>query len=596
MASLHEAKQSLDKLFKAVDVKKVVCVDDDYKRWDVDKFKGAYKALSIESLEKIGILRPISKRNLPDNVLDDTLEEFWSDTSARNRTKIIESIEKAGGEIAPDTVTGLSDMISAKNCELLELTPTEWKEQKDDLLATAKIDKTLFLFDRDLSNDNSCDKDSGIRFLQEAISAHDKTFCGILSNTFRPEEEFDRWKEFAKNHNIDLNRFVLISKDHLNTDADRLGFARMVKLAVLNSPCQKLAEAVGQTVVDSVGSAHGELNKLNIYEFEDIVFRKSLTEGIWEPDTLFRIFGLYQKNAVHQKLKTDSNIKEQVQLIRSVVGIKTHPESFSSKETSWKIQRLEWYENAEQLNSYRIPLGLGDVFLNTADDTKYILLCQPCDLMVRSKGQRGSGVTEVYLAQIINAREDAAGVFELKYFDENTGKSMFIKFGKKHAVYLNVLDLCAMTEDGLARYPITEADGELLIPSWQQRLEGLKPSFEKCLTSLASDNAILNNLIAAENKVVVAQREVESEARSVETPEEKKPSPVETLKLQMESTILPSSGERLFVGTYNGQTISYECQRIGRLLSPYADAALTAFHAFLARPAFSVDLGREETS
>jgi hypothetical protein len=38
--------------------------------------------------------------------------------------------------------------------------------------------------------------------------------------------------------------------------------------------------------------------------------------------------------------------------------------------------------------------------------------------------------------------------------------------------------------------------------------------------------------------------------------------------------------------------ISYDCERVGRLSSSYADAALTAFHTHEARAAHEHDLGR----
>ena len=65
------------------------------------------------------------------------------------------------------------------------------------------------------------------------------------------------------------------------------------------------------------------------------------------------------------------------------------------------LQRLERYELAEYLNSHYIPIELGDIFQKMGDSAKrYVLLAQPCDLMVRTDGKRNPFINEGVLGNL----------------------------------------------------------------------------------------------------------------------------------------------------------------------------------------------------
>ena len=53
-----------------------------------------------------------------------------------------------------------------------------------------------------------------------------------------------------------------------------------------------------------------------------------------------------------------------------------------------RIQRYETYESDGELNGFHVPIELGDIFEKVTNRRRYILLMQPCDLMVRGNGKR----------------------------------------------------------------------------------------------------------------------------------------------------------------------------------------------------------------
>jgi hypothetical protein len=58
------------------------------------------------------------------------------------------------------------------------------------------------------------------------------------------------------------------------------------------------------------------------------------------------------------------------------------PTQITPSFNTWKIQRMELYEDSEYLNPYCLPIELGDIFEKSGGASKqYILLSQACDLM-----------------------------------------------------------------------------------------------------------------------------------------------------------------------------------------------------------------------
>ena len=234
---------------------------------------------------------------------------------------------------------------------------------------------------------------------------------------------------------------------------------------------------------------------------------------------------------------------------------------------SWRIQRRELYEDAEHLNRYHLPLELGDIFLRPNGGAQFILLAQPCDLMLREdqKGERRPGATEVMLARVVKDRpgHPSDGYEELSYYDADTGESRYVDFRKAEAVKLCILDLCVYQIDGSATLVLGDTAPERIIPVWRMHYDALVKDFEKAIERYKT--------------LLDALPKDASQARSV-------------AQVMM---VPSSSNQNLFKGKIAQNRISYDVRRIGRLNQPRAAALYNRFAQYSSRAAFEVDFGRE---
>ena len=187
---------------------------------------------------------------------------------------------------------------------------------------------------------------------RDAFTYQVDPLCGLLSQAYTIDQEFDSWQQVAKDHNLETHQFVLIAKER--PDRQLLGFATQIKLTVLNKHCNELKEHAINLLQAAHEQAANDLRSINIYDFEHIVFRSSHREGVWEPDTLFRIFGLYHRRATRQRAKGSHNLIKGATAIRRVSNLPNANDTIL-RDQSWKIQRLEFYDEAEHLNAHYLP-------------------------------------------------------------------------------------------------------------------------------------------------------------------------------------------------------------------------------------------------
>lgn len=544
---VNASKESLKSLFNALGIKRVICVDDEYVALPADEIYGLCVEIGADACAKITELAVDFSRS--PNIWRANFNRFWQNANEKVKVQISNSLQTSSGKEFT-SISPLTDLLDF--CDFQVKTPAEWHAEKDQLLIDAATIPTLFLFDRDLSNAKEGD-DGGIALLRDAIKNED-AICGMLSHHFTLENEQQTWQDFVK-EGIPGDRFILISKQHVQEDK-QLGFVRMVKLMILNGPSKELTNLLADRMREGINAASESVSAINVYDLEHIIFRKSSLEGIWEADTLFRILSLYQKKELRKKSEQHTAIHEHVSKIRKVLNVKTHEDYSFSTETSWAIQRLEWYEDADDLNSHFLPISLGDIFEKNGQP--YVLLCQPCDLMVRSDGKRNFQLSDVFLAEITKKPNDSHTYMKAKYFSETKSEPHFVSFKCRLAVSLDVLDLCALHSQGNAIYKKGSVQNDLLIPAWAARAKILSDIYNKVIEKLLVPKG--------QNK----EQWLEKMPRATRDGKFAKPT------------------------FTSNDTISYPLKRVGRICSPFSDEILSEFCSYLARPAHSMELVKDE--
>ncbi len=152
---------------------------------------------------------------------------------------------------------------------------------------------------------------------------------------------------------------MLIPKDSLK--GDQLTFLALIKLVVMNGPANALRRAVRKAYEDCLKDVDVELDKLDVFEFERIVCLSSSIEGVWEPDTLVRIFSLFHKKFVRGSLRNNGDVHDSADYLRKLTSIHVG-EWGGPTEMEIALRKLEWFEEAVDINDQHLPLELGDVF------------------------------------------------------------------------------------------------------------------------------------------------------------------------------------------------------------------------------------------
>lgn len=577
-------KTDLDELFSLMEIKHVICVDDQYRIFSeeaVNEIIGFCSELGtkkvVELSKKVPELVDILFRE-DEDIWNKQLRQLWLRLDKDKRGEIYNLFEKdSPGESSMDmeVVGALGELLEPSAVQYLELSFTKWKDKEVEYLEEENVAKTLFLFDRDLSHEMGGTPDEGIKIIKKVLAKRDEAICGLLSHTFTAEDEVTKWESFSNLHDIDKDRFVLISKDRLKSNKD--DFFRSLKLTALNKHCKNMKERISRLLEDSAKESRKEIEALKIYDFEHIVFRSSYNEGIWEPDTLFRLNGLFQRDAARRKAKNDDELHKLANKIRNVALIaKNQPTAQSG--TSWKIQRRELYEDEGHINSLHMPLELGDIFEKTNNvGKKFILLAQPCDLMIRPDGKRKHTVDEAILAEIERPSDkhknkaplEQVPFYRLLYFDKKSGVEHFVNFNKIHTVKLCVLDLCVYQFDGSAQISVGQNCPDIVIPAWKSHFQYLYKDFQKTI-----------------------KRYKEFEGHLKEVPKK--------LNKDILSMVLPKSSngkkvlfkERIQLSKKE-TSISYDCRRIGRLCQPRTGDMLMKYAQHMSRMAFEHDFARD---
>jgi hypothetical protein len=458
-AKVAEARDSLAQLFLNMEIKRVVFIDDEF-RLNFEQVSGVFTVADPEELKKIDVLQSVTitddkQINLENfrklwDTLDDSQKHYLYACLPKTtmESEQIKTEDKGAADSSLDyiIIPILHDLFEGiPDIDFKELSFTEWKSNVSGLLDEAKTVKTILFFDQDLSKDGGS-KIEGIKQIQytldKANTQNSQVICSLLSHTFTPEQAYENWKTFAKENNINESQFILIAKSEIN---DPPSFVHMIKLMVLNGPCSKLILGVSTAIEKSHLKAKQKIEEVNIFDFDHIVFRSSHHEGVWELDTLIRLFGIFQRDIIRDTIRTDNRINELLNRIRKISSIRSNPPAlFYGK--SWQIQRSELYENGDHINRLHLPLELGDIFQNSPGTKKYILVAQPCDLMVRlegdTPGKRRPSVNVATLAEIVSDKPDNPNYYyELPLFAEKT--SWYVRFTSTHTIDLLVLDMRA---------------------------------------------------------------------------------------------------------------------------------------------------------
>ncbi len=456
----------------------------------------------------------------------------------------------------------LEDLTSGQVSALLKgfpnvqpLSYANWAKESKDIF-TVSDDTTLFLIDREFTNENQ-GAEVGDEIVASIVSAVPLAHCIMLTHKVRQEEAEElRSQVVTRTSGLERHQFAIMSKRELGmhcNDAD-CRLAQALKTVFLHRFCYDLAQETSEVMQRAISHAIKDLIGLSVEDIDKTIFESSLNEGASEVDVITRIINLRQRTAVQDYLVSAPLVFERLSRIRAVRACSI----FKDKQTDvrnnrqspvhkWRLSEV--FDDGEHVNRIHSPLCCGDIFKNTETEERFVLLAQPCDIAVRgSVDHLGHRQTEeAIFVRVSSMNKDDVENKKERFHEiegmEMDGKSWIFDFKKAVSVNLYVLDLAVFNSEGKVVWNFNQGIPKLLLPGWQER-------FKKKKTNITSSEITPKFAYLSLNPII-------------------------------------ANNKHIFKIHGNSQTCGIPLQRIGRIRSPYADAILCSYSAYISRAAFN---------
>jgi hypothetical protein len=448
LCKFAKLKEQTAEILDAVGAKRIVVVDDEAE--SIERYLEAYAA------------EPAKLPHLADEEFDvhndnaawrSSAIGAWEALTGEERRKILarsrEILDRINPTQTPNPLEAL-EMIFPDGTVLL-ITPQEW-EATQRALAVGESPPPILLFDQQLGSFGK----SGLELLEAYRAARTESDppAGILSNEINDAGVLTSL-EPPDSERVPSGSLMLISKRDLS-DGD---YKKAVALFRLTANLPHLHDARDTVLCglrEDMASAIEAVRELPPRVLDDLVYRSSRVEGAWEGETLARIAGLYLMRATRQR-EIGVNLKQVIDKARHLsCRVEPIEEIEDSSQAAAELHQIENFAPAKWTNGLKLPLANGDIFeveqdnAGTIETKHFVMVCQPCDLVVRGDGVREA--REARLLPIVR-KKPAERLLEQPLPSSPPDPlpaeaTVLLKNGFN--VDLAVLDLCSLNEDGTA--------------------------------------------------------------------------------------------------------------------------------------------------
>ncbi len=466
--------------------------------------------------------------------------------------------------------------------ELISISPTQWDDTAKDIVAKIPSGKKiLVLFDQKLEQAGGrFAVTKGIDLASEVITGpyNESLLTGILTYTVESESvELAERAKLVAEKGLEPSQLFVLTKKRLE---ELPRFIDGIKKLLLNSPCERIkvkAIEIGKAALEETNK---KIQLLDTYDFSHAVLQSSIIEGVWAPETLFRIIDVIYKDEVKNYLLENSLVPDINNLLSEASEFNRVEVPISSPETytaRYDLRRKEIYAEGRLINGLFKPIENGDIFEVTDGSNKgiYILLSQPCDLMIRRNGERGiragnllkiKPFTNKELESDFDTRLKAAKLKKLhkfnywetkgliEYIDEDPKTVGIVDMPRAHIVNLDILDFTMFNSDGVARLDISAALPTTLNEGLAERFSDLNNSHKKLHAKVQEYSAALKGVKGGIPGKIIQD-------------------------------ILPnlSLGDKLAKSSLKGNIFSFGIKRVKALRDPYAKNLLDKYTRYLSR-------------
>lgn len=477
---------------------------------------------------------------------------------------------------------GIECTKSIEECRLSEalpmgvlqcLSPAQFKTEYIDnpINTLSKDHQILILMDKYIEPE---DPQSGMRLLNTFKNV-DYVSCGLFSNTFHPNQEIERWIDCERANNV-----FPLSKERLNQEnlEDLLqGLTNVVWLRQISDIKQKVCDLFQ----DSLNNAKNVLCQLDPQSFDSAIIKTSSREGCWEFETLKRIYLLLIDLFMQKALINEGNfvdIQNYTKVLKSICSFHMDSPMELSRQLR-DLRKSEVYDDIEYLNKTFSQISNGDIF--DVSGNKYMLVCQPCNLMLRGDASRNAKefvyllpIEEVFIPTNLEDESQKKKCRRQTYIShllQINGESLYcVNLGSAKRISPKVLDLVCFNESGLATINLNHDRDTLPNASLMQ--ENMLKHYHNIYCTL-------------KNHVSVCQ----SISNDRQLSREDKAYIMKILKRPFEL-----STEKFVSAEFDvdNNLLEFGLKRVGRYKDPYVQIILQNFMDYQSRQAFPHDFSR----
>ncbi|WP_159650443.1 hypothetical protein [Vibrio atypicus] len=377
----------------------------------------------------------------------------------------------------------------------------EWNARKAEFETTDKC--YLILVDINFEKEQ-LPKDHGKTLIREILQkeCYKNSYCVLFTSETQvgSQEEAERKSIVESLDGLHTHNFSVLSKMIANNETPQgicvafktVDFIRRIFLRKLSVD---ILDSLTKQLIDNLQDMRSDLGKYSIYELNNTVFDKSLDEGSSEIELFNRFISIQHHQTMYDSLSRDEKIIKNLVNFRGVQSVKLGSEHekyidslYSSSSEFHSLRLKEIFDST--INTFHSPLSVGDIFsFPTTDDKgqsvnkEYMLISQPCDLIVRGGGDRNKPyVTLVEFERVTKSKnslqKDQGKPFHYftRYPNEEGGsKYLQFDFRKSFIVNSNLLDMCVFSKQGELSFSSEEEMSDLIyLPGWIKRYNSFK--------------------------------------------------------------------------------------------------------------------------
>jgi hypothetical protein len=552
MVNANDEKKALNAVLTALGVVRACVIDDEFEPEFASAIASSFAATANGKGADVAQLWEVGHWDNADDDEDrDAAEAHWKGLEYNERRKLVKNLNDLAGTAIDEDLRYFGN-VWPNHLKFSQLHPREFEHAAESILRKANGPVLLFV-DLDFGEEG---RRGGVDILKKlpGMDLQHPPVCVVLTNNADAtrESELALWEQLVAECGLRQSAAVVISKKILGDPSSAVRELRRAFLNFLTPQILSWATKVSQA---ALSATEAKLRNIDGDVLDAIMLRSSREEGVLPSETLFRLIGV-EYEIVRADVTTQSQWKDSfnalAEKLTALGKIQDQGQPTLSKRVK-ELRHQELYRRSLSLGQDELPISLGDLWeVELEDGSKhtFVLLGQPCDLVLRKNGKRAATWTilvEFSPTAPVQTQRDAA--FELPCFDSNTYQSHWVNLKKARPADPDVLDAVALF------------GGKLEFSKLQDKVA--KGHIHHSVATRAK--------LLAENYKAAANREAFADERL---------------------RVFVGPGERAKLLRTEAE-VNFHCVRLARLESHTARALLQRFAHYTARPGLPHDFARE---